>query len=74
MATVYIETSVVSYLTSRESGQVIALSRQMLTKRWWGEGRLSHELFTSQFVIDEASQGASESAGKRLAVLDEIPL
>ncbi len=74
MATLYIETSVVSYLTALPSSQVVTLSRQMLTKRWWDGGRLEHELFTSQFVVDEATQGASEPSRKRLTVLSEIPL
>ena len=74
MATIYIETSVVSYLTAQPSSQVIALSRQMLTKHWWDKGRLEHELFTSQFVIDESALGDSESSQKRLTVLVTIPL
>jgi len=74
MATIYVETSVVSYLTASDSSQIVALSRQMLTKRWWDTGRLDHELFSSQFVVDEAAQGSVERAKKRLAVLSKIQL
>ena len=74
MATIYIETSVVSYLTANDSSQVVALSRQMLTRQWWNNGRLEHDLFSSQFVVDEASQGSEDHAKKRLDILSEIQM
>jgi len=74
MATVYIETSIVSYLTARPSDHVVALSRQLLTRRWWDEHRENHDLFTSQFVIDEATRGDPSYAKKRLQLLDETTL
>lgn len=74
MSTIYVETSIVSYLTARPSRQVVALSRQMLTKLWWEHGRQGHELFTSEFVLDEAAQGDSELAQERLQILSRIAL
>jgi len=35
MATLYIETSIVSYLRQRPSTLVIAAARQLLTRQWW---------------------------------------
>ena len=35
MPRVYIETSIVSYLRQRSSGQVVTAARQLLTRRWW---------------------------------------
>ena len=74
MATVYIETSIIGYLTARSTGDVIFQARQKLTRRWWDDRRASYELFVSQFVINEASAGDSSAAQERLAVLDSIPL
>ena len=74
MATVYIETSIIGYLTARSAGDVIFQARQQLTRRWWDDRRASYELFVSQFVINEASAGDSSAAQERLAVLDSIPL
>ena len=73
MPRVYIETSIVSYLRQRPSGQVIAAARQLLTHRWWNEQRHQYELVTSQYVIDEAALGDPALAAERLQALSGIP-
>ena len=74
MPRVYIETSIVSYLRQRPSGQVVAAARQILTRRWWDDERTNYELVTSQYVIDEAADGDPHLAQERLDSLDDIPL
>ena len=74
MPRIYIETSIVSYLRQRASGQVITAARQLLTRRWWEEERSNYELVTSQYVIDEASDGDPQLALERLDTLDDISL
>ena len=61
MARGYIETSIVSYLRQRPSGQVVAAARQLLTHRWWDNHRREYQLVTSQYVLDEAALGASNT-------------
>ena len=43
----YVETSVFSYLTARDSTSLVGSSRQPLTRRWW-ERRADLELFVSE--------------------------
>jgi len=74
MDTVYIETSIISYLRQKPSSQVVAAARQILTHQWWNNERRNYELVTSQYVIDEASNGDSVRAAERLQLLDGIPL
>jgi hypothetical protein len=74
MPQVYIETSIVSYLRQRPSGQVIAAARQLLTQRWWDHGRMNYQLVTSQYVLDEAALGDPSLAADRLRALANIPL
>lgn len=74
MATIYIETSIIGYLTARSANDVIFQARQKLTQDWWNEQRDSYELFTSPLVFDEAGAGDPEAASERLAKLKEIPL
>jgi len=74
MATVYIETSIVSYLRQRPSSQVVMAARQVLTHQWWDDERGKYELVTSQYVLDEASAGDPVLAAERLQLLDGIPL
>jgi predicted nucleic acid-binding protein len=74
MTTLYVETSIVSYLRQRPSSQVVMAARQLLTHQWWNEERGNYELVTSQYVIDEASAGDPALAGERLESLEGIPL
>jgi len=69
----YLETSIVSYLTARPSHDLILAAHQQVTRDWW-ETRSSFELFVSQFVLDEAKEGDSEAAGRRLSALREATL
>ena len=74
MDTVYVETSVVSYLRQRPSSQVVMAAHQLLTHQWWDTERTKYELVVSQYVIDGASGGDPALAVDRLAVLDGLPL
>jgi hypothetical protein len=74
MATVYIETSIVGYLTARSRDAVIFQARQQLTRQWWDDQREKYELVTSQLVIDEASAGDATAAQERLVFLEDMPL
>lgn len=74
MQTVYIETSIISYLRQKPSLQVVTAARQILTHEWWDDERHNYELVTSQYVIDEASSGDPALAAERLQSLDGILL
>jgi hypothetical protein len=74
MDTVYIETSIVSYLQQRPSSQVVMAAHQVLTHKWSNDERSKYELVTSQYVIDEVSAGDPTLAADRLQTLDGIPL
>ena len=66
---VYIETTVISYLTARPSRDLIIAAHQQITVEWWTVARPQVGCFISPFVIDEASRGDAVYARKRL---DEI--
>jgi len=70
---VYIETSIASYLTSKPSRDIRAAAWQQLTAQWWEEARDDYELFTSELVFVEASRGDAQAAAKRLSCLKAIP-
>ena len=74
MDTVYVETSVVSYLRTEPSSQVVMAARQLLTRQWWNEERTNYQLVASQFVLDEAAAGDPTLADERLRALSGIPL
>ena len=70
---VYIETSIPSYLTARPSRDVRAAAWQQLTAQWWDEARKHYGLFTSELTVVEASAGNPEAAKRRLDSINEIP-
>jgi hypothetical protein len=72
MKTVYIETSIVSYLTARPSRSILAAAWQQSTEDWWTFQRSRFELFTSELVVKEAEQGDTEAAQRRIAALAGI--
>ena len=73
MQTAYIETSIVSYLTSQPSSDYLVSACQQATHLWWSEHRHRFELYTSQLVVTEASRGDPELSKKRLRYLNGIP-
>jgi hypothetical protein len=73
METVYIETTIPSYLTARRSKQQVQAQRQRFTEEWWQSDRSRYRLFTSFLVRAEALQGDPEAASRRLKLLAGIP-
>ncbi len=69
---VYIETSVPSYLTAWRSRDLVVAGNQETTREWW-ERRNDFELYISEFVLQEASNGDTQAAKDRLKSLDGIP-
>lgn len=69
----YIETSIVSYLTGRPSSNIVTAGRQQLTRVWWESERIHYDLFISEFVASEAAQGDLDFAQLRMQALVDIP-
>ncbi len=64
---VYIETTIISYLTAKPSRDLIIAAHQQITTEWWTDVRPQVDCFVSPFLIDEASRGDAIYAQKRLA-------
>jgi hypothetical protein len=65
-ASVYIETSIVSYLAARPSSDVVVTAHQRLTQRWWQQRRPLFSLYVSELVLTEAGAGDPEASERRL--------
>src|SRR5947208_12167600 len=74
MASVYLETTIPSYLTAWRSPELVMAARQEITRDWWDIRRGQFDLFISQLVLDEASAGDADAVSRRLAILQDIPL
>jgi predicted nucleic acid-binding protein len=71
---IYIETSIISYLTARGSRSLIAAAHQQITREWWDDQRKNYDICASILVRDECAAGDGDAASKRLEMLSEIKL
>ncbi|MEI6091012.1 MAG: type II toxin-antitoxin system VapC family toxin [bacterium] len=69
---VYIETSVISYLTAKPSRDIIIAGHQQTTYDWWHKTRHQFDCFISEFVIDEINLGDKEAAEKRIKAVNDF--
>ncbi|MDD5674000.1 MAG: type II toxin-antitoxin system VapC family toxin [Chitinivibrionales bacterium] len=74
MKKVYLETSIISFLTGKPSSNLLSAAWQNITNEWWENRRAVFDLYSSELVIEEAGQGDLSASKKRLAILKGIPL
>ncbi|MGG6268710.1 type II toxin-antitoxin system VapC family toxin [Leptolyngbya sp. AN03gr2] len=72
--TVYIETSILGYLTARSTQNLILAANIEVTKEWWRSRRDDFTLHISQTVLDEIAQGDAEIATQRLEIVRNLVL
>jgi predicted nucleic acid-binding protein len=71
---VYLETSVISYLASRPSRDLIVAANQQSTQEWWEKRLARVDVYISQVVVQEVSSGDADAVAKRLEVIAGFPL
>ena len=71
---VYLETTIPSYLTARPSRDLLRAAHQGITREWWEDHRGRFDLFASRVVVEEAGRGNPDAARRRLDALDGLPL
>ena len=70
---VYIETTIFGHLTSRLPSDIVVAGQMLITRHWWNESRSDFEIFISELVLQEISQGAPSAAAERLEMIKSIP-
>ena len=69
---VYIETTIISYLTAWRSPQLVMAANQEMTRGWWDAERHNFDLYVSEAVIQEVSAGDPAAAQRRLEAIQEF--
>lgn len=72
LESVYIETSILGYLTACPTRDLIVAANVELTREWWDTRRNNFQLYTSQAVVKETSQGDVEIASQRLEIIRNL--
>jgi len=70
---VYLETTIVSYLAAKPSRDTIVAGHQTATHLWWEYSKDAYDLFVSSLVIEESEAGDADAASRRLAYLAHLP-
>jgi hypothetical protein len=71
---IYLETTVVSYLTARMSRDLLIAGHQQATQQLWPMLTSEYETFISALVYQEASKGDRDRASKRLEAIKVFPM
>jgi len=71
--TLYLETTVPSYLVSQPSRDLVVAAHQQITNEWWAHQREKFDIYISQFVFDEARAGDTILAGERMKIISKFP-
>jgi predicted nucleic acid-binding protein len=71
---VYIETTVVSYLTAKPSRDIMIAGHQEATRELWAKLSSRYETYVSALVFEEAGRGDPDQAQMRLAAIAKFPM
>jgi hypothetical protein len=74
MDSVYLETTVVGTIASRDHPEPVILTRQAISRRWWSTAHEKYNLRISDLVISECSAGDPTAAAERLQLVNGIIL
>ena len=69
----YLETTIPSYLVGRIARDLATAAHQEATKRWWDEQRDNYELYISSVVYNEIIRGDSDLARERQSLVEDLP-
>ena len=72
MESIYIETSILSYLVAKPSNNLLSAARQKITYDWWDTERQKYKNYLSELVLAECSRGDITAAQNRLQVAGQI--
>ena len=71
-SSVYVDTSIVSYLTARPSRDLVIAAQQTVTREWWRNAQDRFVLVASELVLTEAAAGDANAARARLRALEVV--
>jgi predicted nucleic acid-binding protein len=71
---VYVETTILSYLAARSSGNPVTAGRQAITREWWESERGKYDLVVSEAVEAECDRGDPILVRRRRELLEQVSL
>jgi hypothetical protein len=71
---IYLETTVVSYLTAKPSRDIMVAGHQDATREVWPQLYSKYESYISALVFEEAGKGDPGQAHMRLTAIESFPM
>ena len=72
--TVYLETTIPSYLAGRPNRDLVIAAHQQITHDWWSRAKKRFDLYVSEAVLEEIRAGDPTLAAKRLEIVAGLPV
>ncbi len=69
----YMETTIISYLAAFPSRDLIVAAHQQITHDWWNSRRERYNVYVSALVAQEAAGGDPQASARRLQLLQGLP-
>jgi len=74
VATVYLETTIPSYLAAFPSRDLIIAAHQQITHDWWRTARQYFDLYVSEAVLDDIRAGDPDAVKRRMDLVAGLPV
>ncbi|MCB9766841.1 MAG: type II toxin-antitoxin system VapC family toxin [Candidatus Omnitrophica bacterium] len=74
MTSIYIETSIPSYLAAQTSSDLVIAGHQAITRKWWPMASKNFDCFVSEAVISEVSRGDPDASKRRMECIQNIEI
>lgn len=74
MSSIYLETTIPSYLASRPSRDLVTAAHQQITHEWWGQVRVNFDVFVSEAVLEEIRAGDQALSARRMKLVEDLPV
>jgi hypothetical protein len=74
LPTLYLETTIPSYLVGRLSPNALVAGEQNYTRAWWSADAKNYHLFISVYVREELGKVDPERAAERLSMVTDLPV
>jgi hypothetical protein len=71
---IYVETTVVSYLTAKPSRDIMIAGHQNATRELWPDLSTKYETYVSALLFEEAKRGDQGQAQARLMAIQSFPM
>ena len=70
---VYIESTIPSFIVGETSPVIVTAARQITTRCWWKDFRQGYRLYISRLVRQEIARGKANVARERLSLVAGLP-